>query len=94
MKTQQKTIAEVCLIYKSKVRASERPQIKCSWDAYNLFLESWDPDTLEYVEEFKLLLLNRSNSVPGIMEISKIGISGTVTDVRVILQAVIKANAS
>ena len=94
MKSQQTTIAEVSLIYKSKVKASERPQIRCSQDAYKLFMESWDPDTLEYVEEFKLLLLNRSNSVLGIMEISKGGISGTVTDIRVILQAAIKANAS
>jgi DNA repair protein RadC len=94
MKTQQTTIAEVSLIYRSKLKASERPQIKCSQDAYKLFLESWDQDTLEYVEEFKLLVLNRSNSVLGILEISKGGISGTVTDVRVILQAAIKANAS
>ncbi len=60
MKTQQTTIAEVSLIYKCKVKASDRPQIKCSQDAYKLFLESWDHDTIEYVEEFKLLLLNRS----------------------------------
>ena len=94
MKTQQSSIAEVSLIYKSKVKASERPQVKCSQDAYKLFLESWDPDTLEYVEEFKILLMNRANSVLGIMGVSKGGISGTVTDVRVILQAAIKANAS
>ena len=43
---------------------------------------------------FVILLLNRSNSVLGIMEVSKGGISGTVTDVRVILQAAIKSNAS
>jgi DNA repair protein RadC len=94
MKTHQTTIAEVSLIYKSKVKASDRPQIKCSQDAYNLFQGTWDPDTLEYVEEFKLMLLNRSNSVLGIMYVSKGGISGTVTDVRVILHAAIKANAS
>jgi DNA repair protein RadC len=38
--------------------------------------------------------MNRSNSVLGILEISKGGISGTVTDVRLIFQAAIKANAS
>ena len=37
--------------------------------------------------------MNRSNSVPGILEISKGGISGTVTDVRLIFQAAIKGNA-
>jgi DNA repair protein RadC len=78
----------------SKVKASERPLVKYSRDAYNLLKENWDLDTLEYIKEFKLLLLNRSNSVLGITEVSKGGISGTVTDVRLIIQAGIKANAS
>jgi DNA repair protein RadC len=94
MKTQQSTIAEVSLVYKSKVKASERPQIKCSKDAYDLFMIYWNQEIIEFVEEFKILLMNRSNSVLGIMEVSKGGISGTVTDVRIILQAAIKANAS
>jgi DNA repair protein RadC len=94
MKTQQMTISEVSLIYRSKVKASDRPQVKCSLDAYKLFIASWNSGTIEFVEEFKILLLNRSNSVLGILDISKGGISGTVTDVRLIFQAVIKANAS
>jgi len=57
-------------------------------------MDNWNPNTLEHVEEFKILLMNRSNAVLGIMDISKGGISGTVTDVRIILQAAIKANAS
>ena len=94
MKTQQTTISEVSLIYRSKVKASDRPQVKCSRDAYKIFMENWNPDIIEFVEEFKILLMNRSNSVLGILEISKGGISGTVTDVRVIFQAAIKGNAS
>lgn len=94
MKTQQITIAEVCLSYKSKVKASERKQVKCSKDAFDLFLESWNPDSIEHVEEFKILLMNRSNHVLGILPVSKGGISGTVTDLRLIFQAAIKANAS
>jgi DNA repair protein RadC len=87
-------ISEVKLIYQSKVRASDRPKITCSKDAYDLFLSHWDQDTLEYYEEFKVLLMNRSNSVLGLMAISKGGISGTVTDVRIVLQAAIKSCAS
>jgi DNA repair protein RadC len=94
MKTQQTTISEVSLIYRSKVKASDRPLVKCSRDAYNIFMENWNRDIIEFVEEFKILLMNRSNSVLGILEISKGGISGTVTDVRVIFQAAIKGNAS
>jgi DNA repair protein RadC len=94
MKPQQTTIAEVQLIYKSKVKASDRKKITSSSDAYKIFMENWNPDIIEFVEEFKILLMNRSNSVLGILEISKGGISGTVTDVRLIYQGAIKANAS
>lgn len=87
-------VAEVQLIYRSKVPASQRRSIKCSRDAFDLFLQSWNPDTIEHSEEFKLLLMNRSNAVLGILAVSKGGVSGTVTDVRLIFQAAIKANAS
>jgi DNA repair protein RadC len=94
MKSNLQTISEVKLIYKTKVKASDRPQVKCSKDAFEIFMESWDLDSIEHIEEFKLLLMNRSNSVLGIMPVSKGGLSGTVTDVRLIFQGAIKANAS
>ena len=94
MKTLQTTISEVQLVYRTKVKASERLQIKCSKDAFDIFMESWDLDTIEHIEEFKLMLMTRSNKVLGIASISKGGINGTVTDVRIILQLAIKSNAS
>ena len=81
-------------IYRSKLKASERPKVRNSGDAYDLFIQSWDLETIEHVEEFKMLLLNRANTVLGIMTVSKGGISGTVTDVRIILQACLKTNSS
>ena len=94
MKTQQTTVSEVRLVYRTKVKASDRLQVKCSMDSFDIFMESWNLDTIEHIEEFKLLLMNRSNSVLGIMPVSKGGLSGMVTDVRLILQGAIKANAS
>jgi DNA repair protein RadC len=94
MKTQQTNISEVRLVYRTKVKSSERPQIKCSKDAFDIFMENWDLDSIEHIEEFKLMLLTRSNKVLGIASISKGGINGTVIDVRIILQFAIKANAS
>jgi len=55
---------------------------------------NWDLDSIEHIEAFKLLLMNRSNSVLGILSVSKGGLSGTVTDVRLIFQGAIKANSS
>jgi DNA repair protein RadC len=57
-------------------------------------MESWDQDTIKHAEEFKILLLNRSNSILGLLNVSKGGLSGTVTNVRIMIQAAIKANAS
>jgi len=94
MKTQQTTISEVKLVYKSRVKAADRQQIRCSKDAFDIFMGSWDLNSIEHVEEFKLLLVNRANSVLGILPVSKGSISGTVTDIRLIYQAAIKANAS
>ena len=87
-------VSEVRLIYKTKVKPSDRFQIHSSKDAYQLLFDSWNKNTIEYVEEFKLLLMNRSNAVLGILSVSKGGISGTVTDIRLIFQAAIKANGS
>jgi DNA repair protein RadC len=94
MKPQQTTISEVRLVYRTKVKASDRLQVKCSKDAFDIFMNNWDLDSIEHIEEFKLMLMTRSNKVLGIASISKGGISGTVTDVRIILQYAIKANAS
>jgi DNA repair protein RadC len=94
MKTLYGSIAEVRLVYRTKVKASDRQQVKCSKDAFDIFMESWDQDSIEHIEEFKLLLMNRSNSVLGILAVSKGGLSGTVTDIRLIYQGAIKANAS
>ena len=94
MKTQQTNISEVRLVYRTKVKASERLQVKCSNDAFHIFMESWDQDSIEHIEEFKLMLLNRSNRVLGISSLSKGGTTGTVVDVKLLLQYTIKSNAN
>ncbi len=87
-------VAEVQLIYKSKVKASQRPKITTSKDAFEVLKKHWNQDTLEFVEEFKVMLLNRANRVLGIIEISTGGMSGTVADPKVIFAAAIKSAAS
>ena len=68
-----------------------RPKIKCSQDAWKL-LEGVLTD-LQH-EEFWILLLNRSNQIIDQVRISSGGISGTVTDVRLILNAAVEKLAS
>lgn len=87
-------VSEIELIYRTKVKASDRPQIKSSNDAYTLALSTWNPDTIELFEQFKVLFLNNASRVLGIYEISSGGITGTVVDVRLIFSAALKANAT
>jgi len=86
-------VSEVELIYKSKVKASERPRISDSRGAYALLMFHWDLDKIELVEEFKVIFLNQANRVLGIFNVSSGGITGTVADPRLIFSAALKACA-
>jgi len=72
----------------------DRAQIKSSQDAYEIFLASWNRNTIEYFEEFKALFLNRNNKVLGITTITKGSTTGTIVDVKQLLQYALKTNAS
>ena len=86
-------VAEVELVYRTKVKASERPKVSSVKDCYELLKELWNENTIEMQEEFKVMLLNRGNRVIGIYEASAGGITGTVADPRLILAAAIKSLA-
>jgi len=86
-------VSEIELVYKSKVKASARPQITSSRSAYELLLKAWNDNKIEFVEQFKVVLLNRANKVLGIYEVSSGGVTGTVADPRLIFAAALKANA-
>ncbi|HUX95468.1 MAG TPA: DNA repair protein RadC [Bacteroidales bacterium] len=71
--------------------APEDPQIKCSKDVADIF----QPLLADLPhEEFWILFLNRSNRVINRMKLSQGGISGTVTDVRIVMKKAIEYLAS
>lgn len=69
----------------------ENPQIKCSRDVADIFQPLLGD--LPY-EEFWILFLNRSNKVINRMKLSQGGVSGTVTDVRIVLKKAVECLAS
>ncbi|MCU0377399.1 MAG: DNA repair protein RadC [Bacteroidales bacterium] len=71
--------------------ASENPQIRSSSDVFNIFSPLMED--LPH-EEFWILFLNRANRVTGRMKISQGGVSGTVTDVRIVMKKAIETLAS
>lgn len=67
------------------------PQIKCSKDVADIFQPLLSDISHE---EFWVLFLNRSNRVINRMKLSQGGISGTVTDVRLVMKKAIEYLAS
>ncbi len=67
------------------------PQIKCSKDVADIV----SPILSDLAhEEFWILFLNRSNKVINMMKLSQGGVSGTVTDVRMVMKKAIEYLAS
>lgn len=80
--------------YSARKKVHEYPemnQIKCSQDIYNIM----SPIIQDIPhEEFWIIYMNRSNRVIKKEMLSKGGLSGTVTDVRIILKNAINLQAS
>jgi len=86
-------VSEIELIYKNKVKPSERPLVISAKDCYQLLLKTWDENKIEFVEQFKVVLMNRAQRVLGIYELSTGGVTGTVADPKLVFTAALKANA-
>jgi DNA repair protein RadC len=87
-------VAEVQLIYKSKCDITLRPRITRSSECYDILLSTWNQDTIELCEEFKILLLNRANKVLAISTLSQGGTAGTVVDPKLLFTTALKMKAS
>jgi len=87
-------VAELQLVYKQKFKPSERPKISSSKDSYSVFLSTWHTGLIDFVEEFKMLLLNNANRVVGCFEVSSGGFKGTIADPKVIFAAAITGCAA
>jgi DNA repair protein RadC len=86
-------VAEIQLIYKSKVKASLRPKITSPGVAADVFRKYWDTDKIDFIEQFKVLLLNRSKRVIGMYEMSTGSTTGTIYDPKLVFVSALKANA-
>jgi DNA repair protein RadC len=89
----QLTAPKVELVYKTKVKASDRAQINNSVETYKFLMSTWDENKLELQEQFKVVLMNCKNRVLGIYELSTGGVTGTVADPKLIFMAALNANA-
>lgn len=85
-------ISEIKVSYSSN--NEKKLVIKTSNEAYDVFIDTWNMDTIELQEEFKLLLLNRANKLLGIYHLSKGGTSSTIVDNKLVFSVALKCQAS
>lgn len=85
-------VNEIKLSYSRKGNCER--SITSSRDAVDIFRAHFDADQMDYRESFFALYLDQANKVLGIKKISECGISSTLVDVRIIIQAALLCNAS
>lgn len=76
-------IAEISVSYRRNYKV-QYGVIRSSHDAYCVFKDIWDDNTIDYIETFWVLYLSRSHKVLGVSVISQGGTSGTVVDSKVV----------
>ena len=84
-------VNEISISYKERTNLSQAPSVKNSCDAAEILYKNWDKNSIGLHETFKVLLLNNSNKVKGVYELSKGGITGTLVDMRILFATVLKS---
>ncbi|WP_034894562.1 RadC family protein [Gillisia sp. Hel_I_29] len=84
-------VNEISIKYQGNFKMKQAPKITSSNSAVDLLFESWDKDRIGLQECFKVMLLNNSNKVKGIFEVSSGGITGTLVDVRILFAVILKS---
>ncbi len=87
-------VSEIQVSYINKVKVKDSQRIKSSSDIAKLLFENWNKNTIELHESFKVILLNNSNTVKGIFEMSSGGITGTLVDLRILFAVALKTLAT
>src|ERR1035437_1718267 len=85
-------ISEISINYKPLQKATELTKIISSEQAVKFFRVIWS-ERIQYVEEFYVMLLNRSNKIIGYIKLSQGGTSGTIADPKMVFQAALKTNS-
>lgn len=91
MKTNTK-VAELLVSYSAHIVSEQK--ISNSRETYSLIINHWNLDTIEMLEEVKILLLNKSNKALGVFDLSKGGMSSSIIDVKIVLSIALKSLAS
>ncbi|KQC28619.1 JAB domain-containing protein [Flagellimonas eckloniae] len=84
-------VNEIKISYHETPTPLSHPKITSSSDAVAVLFSHWEKGTIGLRESFKIVLLNNSNGVKGIFEISNGGITGTLVDLRILFAVILKS---
>ncbi len=84
-------VNEIKISYREELKSSTWHKIGNSQDAAELLFEDWDKNTIGIQETFKVVLLNNSNKVKGVYQLSQGGITGTLIDLRILFAVILKS---
>ena len=87
-------VSEVELVYRSKVKPADRPQVFGAASAYDILLTAWDKNKIEMVEQFNILVLDRQNHCLSFSNIATGGISECSVDAKVVFATALKQRGS
>lgn len=88
-------ISEIEIHYKRAIHSlEESSRIFSSRQAHEAFIKCYDENKIGHKEFFLAMYLNNQNQILAVLQVSEGGINSTIADVRVVLQAALKLNAT
>lgn len=85
-------VGEITVQYNADT-TTKRERVTGSLDAFYILRQYWS-EKINYVEEFYILCLNRSNEVVGIYLVSTGGTAGNYADPKIVFQVALGCHAS
>jgi DNA repair protein RadC len=84
-------VNEIKISYKEKKTISIADSFTNSNDVAKFIFKNWNKNTIGLQESFKVILLNNSNKVKGIYQLSNGGLTATIVDLRILFAVILKS---
>lgn len=86
-------VSEVKVSFEPNYSMRNRPVVSSSKDAFKVLQGTWDMGLIQFLEEFKIILLNTANKVLGVADIATGGCDYVPVDMKTIFSIALKSSA-
>lgn len=86
-------VSEVKVSFEPNYSMRNRPFVSSSKDAFKVLHSTWDMGLIQFLEEFKIILLNTANRVLGVADIGLGGSDYVPVDMKIIFSIALKSSA-